>query len=188
MSSVTANSRMIYAFSRDGAVPGSSLWHSLNRRRIPANAVWLAGGAAFVLGVPVLWNSVVFYAVVSISVIAIYIAYVLPTFTRLLSKDFTPGPWSLGRWSKPIGWIAVLWVVFISVLFVLPQATPITRDTFNYAGVVVFGSIFLLTVWWLVSVRKWFKGPIVQGNEAQLEAIEAEINKESIYKEPSVTG
>jgi amino acid transporter len=27
MSSVTANSRMIYAFSRDGALPGSSLWH-----------------------------------------------------------------------------------------------------------------------------------------------------------------
>ena len=27
MSSVTANSRMIYAFSRDGALPGSSIWH-----------------------------------------------------------------------------------------------------------------------------------------------------------------
>ena len=143
MSSVTANSRMIYAFSRDGAVPGSSLWHSLNRRRIPANAVWLAGGAAFALGIPVLWNSVVFLAVVSISVVAIYIAYVLPTFTRLLSRDFTPGPWNLGRFSKPIGWVAVVWVVFISILFVLPQATPITRDTFNYAGVVVFGAIIL---------------------------------------------
>ena len=187
MSSVTANSRMIYAFSRDGAVPGSSLWHSLNRRRIPANAVWLAGGAAFALGIPVLWNSVVFLAVVSISVVAIYIAYVLPTFTRLLSRDFTPGPWNLGRFSRPIGWIAVIWVVFISILFVLPQATPITRDTFNYAGIVVFGAIILLTIWWLVSVRKWFKGPIVQGDEAKLEQIEAEINQESIYKEPSVT-
>jgi amino acid transporter len=188
MSSVTANSRMIYAFSRDGAIPGSSVWHRLNRRRIPANAVWLAGGAAFVLGIPVLFNNVVFLAVVSISVVAIYIAYVLPTFTRLLSKDFTPGPWNLGRFSKPIGWIAVLWVVFISILFVLPQATPITRDSFNYAGVVVFGAIFLLTIWWLASVRKWFKGPIVQGDEATLEKIEAEINQESIYKEPSVAG
>ncbi|MGO8949978.1 MAG: amino acid permease [Ktedonobacterales bacterium] len=187
MSSVTANSRMIYAFSRDGAVPGSSLWHSLNRRRIPANAVWLAGGAAFVLGIPVLWNSVVFLAVVSISVVAIYIAYVLPTFTRLLNPNFTAGPWNLGRWSKPIGWVAVAWVVFITVLFVLPQATPVTRDSFNYAGVVVFGAILLLTIWWLVSVRHWFKGPIVQGDEATLEKIEAEINEESIYKEPSVT-
>jgi amino acid transporter len=188
MSSVTANSRMIYAFSRDGAMPGSSIWHRLNRRRIPGNAVWLAGGAAFVLGIPVLWNSVVFLAIVSISVVAIYIAYVLPTFTRLLSPNFTPGPWNLGRFSKPIGWIAVLWVVFITILFVLPQATPITRDSFNYAGIVVFGAIFLLTIWWLVSVRKWFKGPVVQGDEATLEKIEAEINQESIYKEPSVAG
>src|SRR6476469_6342670 len=30
MSSVTANSRMIYAFSRDGALPGSNLWHRVN--------------------------------------------------------------------------------------------------------------------------------------------------------------
>jgi hypothetical protein len=109
-------------------------------------------------------------------VVAIYIAYVLPTFTRLLSNDFTPGPWNLGRFSKPIGWIAVLWVAFITVLFVL------------YAGVVVFGAIFLLTIWWLVSVRKWFKGPVSQGDEVTLEKIEAEINQESIYKEPSVAG
>src|SRR5262249_47986723 len=137
MSSVTANSRMIYAFSRDGAIPGSRIWHSLNKRRIPSNAVWLACGAGFVLGIPVLFNGVAFYAIVSISVVAIYIAYALPTLTRLLNKDFRPGPWHLGRWSRPIGWISVLWVGFISILFLLPQATPITRDTFNYAPVVV---------------------------------------------------
>ncbi len=32
MSSVTANSRMIYAFSRDGAVPFSNYWHHVNKR------------------------------------------------------------------------------------------------------------------------------------------------------------
>jgi amino acid transporter len=32
MASVTANSRMIYAFSRDGGLPGSSLWHRINPR------------------------------------------------------------------------------------------------------------------------------------------------------------
>ncbi len=187
MSSVTANSRMIYAFSRDGAIPGSKAWHTLNRRRIPANAVWLAGGAAFVLGIPSLFNAVAFTAIVSISVVAIYIAYVLPTFTRLLSKDFVPGPWNLGRWSRPIGWIAVVWVAFISILFLLPQATPVTRDTFNYAPVVVIGSIVLLTIWWITSQRKVFKGPIVQGDEAALRRIEAEVEAESIYHEPGVT-
>ena len=192
MSSVTANSRMIYAFSRDGAVPGHQLWHSLNRRRIPANAVWLAGGAAFVLAIPSLFNTVAFVAIVSVSVVAIYIAYVLPTFTRLLSKDFHPGPWNLGRWSKPIGWIAVIWVAFISVLFLLPQATPqsnkngIIWANFNFAPIVVIGVMLLLTIWWLTSQRNVFKGPIVQGDEATLEKIEAEVEAESIYHEPGV--
>ena len=45
MSSVTANSRMIYAFSRDGALPGSAFWHKVNpRTRTPTNGVWLAAG------------------------------------------------------------------------------------------------------------------------------------------------
>jgi amino acid transporter len=193
MSSVTANSRMIYAFSRDNAIPGSKLWHSLNRRRIPGNAVILAGVAAFVLGIPVLWNSVAFFAIVSVSVVAIYIAYVLPTFTRLLSRTFTPGPWNLGKWSKPVGWIAVVWVGFISILFLLPQTTPITNSNgiiwanFNYAPIVVVGVMVLLTIWWLTSQRKVFKGPIVQGDEAALEKIEAQVEAESIYHEPGVT-
>lgn len=31
--SVAANSRMIYAFSRDGAMPGSKYWHKINAKR-----------------------------------------------------------------------------------------------------------------------------------------------------------
>jgi amino acid transporter len=30
--SVTSNSRMMYAFSRDGAIPGSSFFHKVDRR------------------------------------------------------------------------------------------------------------------------------------------------------------
>src|SRR5207245_5854599 len=41
MSSVTSNSRMIYAFSRDGALPGSAFWHKVNKRtRTPTNSIW----------------------------------------------------------------------------------------------------------------------------------------------------
>jgi len=43
----------------------------------------------------------------------------------------------LGRRSRPIGIVAVLWVVFIMILFLLPQASPITAAKFNYAPVAV---------------------------------------------------
>jgi hypothetical protein len=43
---------------------------------------------------------------------------------------------------------------------------------FNYTPVIVLGVFVLITIWWLVSARHWFKGPIVQGSEEELEAIE----------------
>ena len=137
MASVTANSRMIYAFSRDGALPASHVWHRINpRTRTPTNAIWLAAGGAFILGLPYLWNVTAYAAVTSIAVIGLYIAYVLPTFLRLRQGDaFEPGPWHLGRWSRPIGIIAVAWVAFITVLFMLPQVSPVDgRDLQLHAG------------------------------------------------------
>ncbi len=178
MSSVTANSRMIYAFSRDGALPGSSLWHRVNKRtRTPTNAIWLAAGFAFVLGLPYLWNYAAYAAVTSIAVIGLYIAYVLPTFLRLRQgDDFQRGPWHLGRWSKPIGIIAVTWVVIITILFMLPQVSPITAGNFNYTVVAVAVVLGFAGIYWLVSARNWFTGPRVQGSAEELAQIERDLS------------
>jgi amino acid permease (GABA permease) len=178
MSSVTANSRMIYAFSRDGALPGSAIWHRVNKRtKTPTNAVWLAAGGAFVLGLPYLWNSTAYAAVTSIAVIGLYIAYVLPTFLRLRQGDnFQRGPWHLGRWSKLIGTVAVVWVCFITVLFMLPQSSPVTAKSFNYTPIAVLVVLGFAGIWWFVSARKWFTGPKVQGSPEELAAIERDLD------------
>ncbi|GAA3198709.1 amino acid permease [Actinocorallia longicatena] len=175
--SVTANSRMIYAFSRDGALPASDFWHKINKRtRTPTNAIWLAAGGAFVLTIPALWNLTAYYAVTSIAVIGLYVAYVIPTFLRIRQgEDFQPGPWSLGRWSRPVGILAVIWVGFIAILFMLPTASPVTKDTFNYAPLAVAVVLGGSGLWWILSARKWFKGPKVQGSAEELAAIEDEL-------------
>ncbi len=177
MSSVTANSRMIYAFSRDGALPGSKFWHRVNpKTRTPTNAIWLAAGGALILGLPYLWNNTAYVAVTSIAVIGLYVAYVLPTFLRLrLGSRFKPGPWQLGRWSRPVGIIAVVWVAFIFVLFMLPTVSPINHTNFNYTVVAVVVVVGFAGIWWLLSARKWFTGPKVQGTAEELAAIEAEL-------------
>jgi amino acid permease (GABA permease) len=177
MSSVTANSRMIYAFSRDGALPGSSFWHRVNKRtRTPTNAIWLAAAGAFILGLPYLWNTTAYFAVTSIATIGLYIAYVTPTLLRLrLGDSFQRGPWHLGRWSYPVGIIAVTWVAIITIIFMLPQAGPIGFKTFNYAIVAVLVVIGFAGIYWLVSARKWFTGPRVQGTAEELAAIEREL-------------
>jgi amino acid permease (GABA permease) len=53
MSSVTSNSRMAYAFSRDGAMPMSPLWHKVNSREVPINAVWLSALISFCMALTV---------------------------------------------------------------------------------------------------------------------------------------
>ena len=177
MSSVTANSRMIYAFSRDGALPGSAFWHRVNKRtRTPTNAIWLAAGGALILGLPYLWNTAAYFAVTSIATIGLYIAYVTPTFLRLRKgESFQRGPWHLGRWSYVVGWIAVVWVVIIFFLFMLPQVGQVTLKTFNYASIAVLVVIGFAGIYWLVSARHWFKGPKVQGTAEELAAIEHEL-------------
>ncbi|HZR39524.1 MAG TPA: amino acid permease [Ktedonobacteraceae bacterium] len=187
MSSITSNSRMIYAFSRDGAVPFHNLWHSLDRGRTPRNAIILSAVCAFILAVPSLFNFATYVAVTSIATIGLYIAYVLPVLLRLFSKDFVPGPWHLGKWSRPIGIISVVWVVFIAILFMLPTANPVTAVNFNYTPVVVLGLFIIVTAWWLLSARNWFKGPVIQGSEAELEAIEREVG-ETVHIEGAAGG
>jgi amino acid permease (GABA permease) len=178
MSSVTANSRMIYAFSRDGALPASAFWHRVNKRtRTPTNAIWLAVVGALILGLPYLWNSAAYAAVTSIATIGLYIAYVTPTFLRLRQGDnFQRGPWHLGRWSKPIGIIACIWVVFITILFILPTASPITVGDFNYTIVALAVVIGYAGIYWMASAKNWFTGPRVQGTPEELAAIEHDLS------------
>jgi amino acid permease (GABA permease) len=160
MASVTANSRMSYAFARDGALPGSRLWKQVNPRTgTPTNSIWLCVTISTLLVLPSLWNKTAYAAATSIAVIGLYIAYVGPVLLRRLSPDFRPGPWNLGRWSALIGWIAIVWVGIICVLFILPTQSPITVSTFNYTIVAVVVVVGLATIWWFASARRWFTGP-----------------------------
>jgi amino acid permease (GABA permease) len=176
MASVTANSRMSYAFSRDGALPGSRLWAKVNPRTgTPTNSIWLCVTCSIVIALPALHSLVAYFAVTSIAVIGLYIAYVTPVYLRRRNPDFTPGVWNLGKWSPLIGWIAVVWVIFIVILFMLPAYSPVTVSSFNYAPVAVLAVLVLATVLWFADGRKHFMRDVPEGHrtlppEAQLNA------------------
>jgi amino acid transporter len=178
MSSVTANSRMIYAFSRDGAVPFHNFWHTISKkRRVPVHSAWFGAIGAFILAVPYLWNAVAYGAVTAIGVIGLYFAYLAPVFLRRINpRAFVPGPWKLGRWGPLFGWVAVIWVVFICILFMLPTYTPITLKTFNYTPLAVAVVVGGAGIWYAVSARKWFKGPKIQGTPEELAEIERDLS------------
>jgi amino acid transporter len=172
MACLTSASRMCYAFSRDGAIPGWRIWSRVNAKRLPFNAVIFMAICAAIITVPAYFpNSkgitVAFGAVVSIAVIGLYIAYVIPIYLRWRMGDrFEAGPWNNGRkyrWMNPF---ATIWVALITIVFILPS-TPagvpwrkeFTWSSVNYAPLVTGGVILAVGIWWLVSARKSFTGP-----------------------------
>ena len=169
---LTSSSRMTYAFSRDGAMPGWRIWSRVNAKRVPVAAVLFVAVWAAILTIPAYFpNSagvpVAFYAVVSIAVIGLYIAYVIPIYLRWREGDaWEPGPWNNGRKYKWMNPFATVWVALITVIFILPTnpgGVP-WRDEFdwnlvNYAPLVTGGVILAVALWWVVSAKRTFTGP-----------------------------
>jgi amino acid transporter len=173
MGCVAAASRMVFAFSRDGAVPGHNLWRRLNQNRTPTWSVLFVVGFALLITIPALFGNsagypVAFYAVTSITTIGLYIAYMLPIFLRWRMRDkFEPGVWNLGKHYKWINLIAIVWVVLCVIFFCMPtspDAVPwnkgFTWSDFNYAPLVTI--IMLVGVWvaWEAGAKNTFKGPV----------------------------
>jgi hypothetical protein len=111
---------------------------------------------------------VAFLAVTSISVIGLYIAYTIPVYLRWRMGDaFQTGPWTLGAKYKWVNLIAVVWVILCVIIFCLPftpAAVPFSStfswSAVNYAPLVTLAVMLGVTVWYLGSARKTFKGPI----------------------------
>jgi hypothetical protein len=152
---------------------------------VPFNAVFAIAILAFLAAFPAYFGTngaIAYAAVTSIATIGLYIAYAIPIYLRLKAGDaWEPGEWTLGKWYRPIGIIACLWVAFISVLFILPTNPAgipfkdgFTWTAVNYAPIAVIGTMVLVGGWWLLSANKWFKGPVVQGTPEELAQIEAQ--------------
>jgi amino acid transporter len=172
---MTSTTRMLYAFSRDGAVPGGQYWSKLNSKRVPVYGVIASAVVAVILTLPALVKvdingapvPVAFFAVVSIGVIGLYVAFAIPIFLRWKAGDsFVPGRWSLGGRYRWMCLVAVVEIAVTSIVALFPTSvggvpfvSGFAWKFVNYTPIVVLGALFLLWVAWHVSVKNWFKGP-----------------------------
>jgi amino acid transporter len=176
---MTSTSRMLFAFSRDGAVPGAQYWSKLSANRVPVNGVIVSAIVAIVLTLPALFQvnigtdaepvylPIAFFAVVSIGVVGLYVAFAIPIFLRWRAGDaFKQGRWNLGnkwKWMAPLA-LAEIAVTSVVALFpTAPAGNPFGGDftwkAVNYTPIVVIGALFALWVGWHLSAKKWFTGP-----------------------------
>ena len=180
---ITSGSRMLFAFSRDRAVPGHQSVAAASRAiACPSGPSSRSPALGFLLMVPTCWNNLAgYYVGTSVGTTGLYIAFILPVILRLRKgSSFERGAWSLGKHYKWINPIAIVWVVFISVVFMLPTgpaAIPWRRrlhwNALNYAPLTIGGAFILFGGWWVLSAKNWFVGPVRMGTDEELEQLEA---------------
>jgi hypothetical protein len=150
-------------------------------------ATFAVGTLGFLLLLPTYWNNLAgYYVGTSVGTTALYIAFILPVILRMRKGDsFEPGAWTLGKHRKWINPIAILWVGFISIVFMLPTSPGGMpwRDGWdwnlaNYAPVTILGCFILFGGWWVLSAKHWFKGPVRMGTEEELQQLEAAEEKD----------
>ncbi|KAF8196851.1 amino acid transporter [Mycena galopus ATCC 62051] len=155
-------SRVVFAFARDNALPGSRWWKKITpHTAVPVNAVWFVIFWAGILGL-LGFSVTALTSLAGASVIGLYTSYAAPIFLRITSgrNKLEPGPFSLGRWSTLIGTVAISWITFITIMLLFPPGQATTANSMNYA-VLIVGSVFVFaTVSWITSAHKWFHGPV----------------------------
>ena len=151
------------------------------RNRVPVYGVVLSVVVAIVITLPAIVTvnipvgkarrvPVAFFAVVSIGVIGLYVAFSIPIFLRWRAgRNFVPGGWTLGAKYKWMCLVAVVEIAVTSFIAILPTSSAgapwykgfgwANLKFVNYTPVVVFGALLLLWIWWHVSVKNWFTGP-----------------------------
>jgi hypothetical protein len=137
----------------------------------------------------------IYSIVTSISVIGLYVSYVIPVLLALIYPDrWKPGPWNLGRYWPIVGWVAVVWVAFISIILMLPEySASYTGDvigwltsTGSWAGPAVLIFLVVGGLYYLLWGKNTYTGPKIMGSEDDMRHLEEEVEKGSIYREPSV--
>ncbi len=184
----TSASRMLFAFSRDRAVPGHQLWSALSSKKIPAHGVMITAVLAAVITLPALVEvdingapvPIAFFAVVSIGVVGLYLCFMVPIYLRWRMGDAFPvGRWNLRGHHKWMAPVAIIEIIITSIIAMFPTSLggmpwdPSFEWKFvNYTPLLVGGVLILLYIYWHVSVKNWFTGPIKQVDETgELEGV-----------------
>jgi amino acid transporter len=151
LATVTSASRMAFAFARDGGLPFSATVRRVSpAHRTPAVAIWAVSLAAVLFTV---WTPV-YSTITAVCTIFLYISYVVPTALgfRAFGRGWTKmGPWTIGRWYRPLAALSVAGCVALIIVGMQPP---------NERSVWVVGiSASVLGVAWFAGERERFPGP-----------------------------
>ena len=173
LATVTSVSRMLFAFARDGGIPGisKSLASVSPSSRSPANAIWFGS----ILAVLFVWftsaitiaGTPAYSIVVSCTVIFLFLSFAVPIALALVTyggeKFPKPGPWDLGAGLFRL--ICILSLAAMAIIFYAGIQPPN-----DWALPITVGFILFSLVIWLLFENRRFKGPPIGADIAKRQA------------------
>lgn len=185
----TATSRAIYAFARDGGIPGYKMWRVVNTKfDVPVNAMMMSMIVQLVLGLIYFGAAAAFNAFSGVGVICLTLSYAAPILCSLLGgrKQVVEGQFYLGKLGLFCNVVALgtlisvcftsrllttglAWSALATPLFCMPTFLPVTATSMNYASVVLAAVILISTIWYFVWGKRNYEGPPTH-EDAVLEA------------------
>jgi choline transport protein len=175
-------SRLTWAFARDHGLPFSDFFGYVSSSppftsfstthkkiqvhptlRVPLNSLWLVTSVMVLLSLINIGSTTAFYGIISLSLIALYISYVVPIIFIVIKKlnreHIAYGPWKLGRFGLVVNIFAILYGIFIIIFLPFPPTLPVSAANLNWVGPVL-GIVILFALGdWFVSGRKRFSVP-----------------------------
>lgn len=152
----TSASRIIWSYARDRALPAPRVLATLTKgQKQPIYALLVATiiGSAMILFSRLAPD---FYTLMlNFTSGGFYLAFLFPLVGNLVARlrgEWTPGPFSLGRWSTPLAVVATLWATLQFLNIAWPRdiypATPFLNWSVALAvlGLAVFGLVVYLSV------------------------------------------
>ncbi len=172
LATVTSASRMLFAFSRDGGVPGASkaLATVSPKYRTPVAAIWTAAALCILyvlLALSIkLDGTSIYVIVVNSTLVFLFLSFTIPLVFGLLSygtaKWPNPGPWALSAGTYKL--VTVLAIIGMAVILFIAVAPPNERVLTVVAGFVIFALVI-----WVAFEGRRFQGPPI-GDEVKKRA------------------
>ena len=143
----TSASRVIWAYARDGALPGSGFLVRLSAgQKQPVNAIMVTTVIGAVLFLLSNLSPNIYLLMVNFTTGGFFIAFLFPLVGFLILQlrgRWTPGPWTLGKGSLLVSVLAVVWASFEFLNISWPR--PVNADRYLdwsvWIAVVVLGII-----------------------------------------------
>lgn len=165
LTNMAGASRQMFAFARDQGLPAHG-WVARVPPRfdIPINAVIVSTIIACILQCINIGSTIAFNIILSIGSVALLTSYFTSVgciaWRRLNGMPLLPTKFSLGRAGLPVNLISLAFLAVVFVMSFFPPIPDPPPSAMNFAVVVYGGVLVFAGIYYYVSARKHYVGPV----------------------------